>query len=92
MESKERSNKDLLLEIKEEITILTTQRDGYKEQFNEQKRLFDSSQEELKRLKALVKKSWFESARNAKIANTRVIKGSCVNLKTYDQWSKENKI
>jgi predicted nucleic acid-binding Zn-ribbon protein len=37
--------------LNEEITILTTQRDGYKEQFNEQKRLFDSSQEEVKRLK-----------------------------------------
>jgi hypothetical protein len=35
----------------EVFRILTTQRDGYKEQFNEQKRLFDSSQEEVKRLK-----------------------------------------
>ncbi len=44
------------------------------------------------RLQGKVKEAWFASQRNAKIANSRVLKGSTINLQTFEQWSKENNI
>jgi archaellum component FlaC len=61
------------LKLEEQITLLTTQRDGYKEQFNEQKRLFDSSQEEVKRLKEEKEAQFNQFSGKAKDQSTKIL-------------------